>query len=117
MINTLWDFLRDTLFVLPFSLIVMLFVMYLLRHRSRVQTLELESRSRQPETPQRRVGHPTKVEFGPCCFCGKDVEPSKKEPCRLTVETREGLWQMWVCHAHCFRERLWEDSLLEPVHF
>ena len=117
MTSTLRDYLRDALLILPFCLIAMFFVTYLLRKRARPQTLGLQRRGPELETPEGKLDHPIKVQFGPCCFCGKDVETTEKEPCRLTVETREGHWQAWVCHAQCFRQRLFEDSLLEPIHF
>ena len=58
-----------------------------------------------------------RVEFGPCCFCGDAIEESEKDPCRLTVETRTGKWQVWFCHATCFRQQLVTDPNLEPAHF
>ena len=27
------------------------------------------------------------VKFGPCCFCGCDIESTGVDPCRVTVET------------------------------
>ena len=111
------DFLREMSFILPISLIAMILIMFLLRNRSRVQPLELQGRSTQPETPAEMAGKPLKVEFGPCCFCGKDVPKTEKEPLCLNIQTRDEHWQAWVCHAHCFRERLYQDSTFEPVHF
>jgi hypothetical protein len=62
-----------------------------------------------------------KVEFNPCCFCGLDVQPSGVDPCRLQVTTAGGKWQMWVCHAVCFKERIVNPQdapgLLDPAHF
>jgi hypothetical protein len=59
--------------------------------------------------------------FGPCCFCGKPIKESKPDPCRVTVETSEGEWQVWHCHAKCFRERLATipeaPTLFDPAHF
>src|SRR5262249_598710 len=61
------------------------------------------------------------VSFGPCCFCGKDIGPTEIDPCRVTVETSSTKWQVWHCHARCFRERLAElpdqPGLLNPAHF
>jgi hypothetical protein len=62
-----------------------------------------------------------RIEFGPCCFCGEAVEKSGKDPCRVTVETDGGKWQVWTCHGACFRARLCElpeaPGLFEPAHF
>jgi hypothetical protein len=61
------------------------------------------------------------VAFGPCCFCGGDIEERKPDPCRLTVETAEGKWQVWYCHGACFRARLAATpdypGFLDPAHF
>jgi hypothetical protein len=67
------------------------------------------------------------VVFGPCCFCGKSIEEHAPEenapdPCRITVETAGGKWQVWFCHAACFRERLSNSpdlplGFLDPAHF
>jgi len=61
----------------------------------------------------------TQVIFGPCCFCNGQIERSDADPCRVAVETREGKWQVWYCHADCFRERVFarEDGLFDPAHF
>jgi hypothetical protein len=58
-----------------------------------------------------------RVDFGPCCFCGEQIAEGEHDPCRLTVETREERWQVWFCHALCFRARLVDDPMLEPAHF
>lgn len=57
-----------------------------------------------------------------CCFCGKPIEGKPPDPCRVTVEIcEEGKWQLWYCHASCFRERLTDPSgapgLFEPRYF
>ena len=61
------------------------------------------------------------VKFGPCCFCGKDIAAHNTDPCRITVETAAGKWQVWSCHGDCFRARLFEHpeypGLFEPAHF
>ncbi len=61
------------------------------------------------------------IQFGPCCFCGRDIEKSSVDPCSVSVETSGGKWQVWKCHALCFRERLAElpeaPGLFEPAHF
>ena len=61
----------------------------------------------------------TKVEWGPCCFCGLPITNTNIDPCRLTVETTAGLWQVWFCHSSCFKNRLLKrpDGLFEPAHF
>jgi hypothetical protein len=62
-----------------------------------------------------------KVTFGPCCFCGKQIEGAPPDPCSVTVETSEGKWQVWSCHAECFRAGLAEvpeyPGLFDPAHF
>jgi len=61
------------------------------------------------------------VEWGPCCFCGEVIAKRDVNPCRLTVETEQGKWQTWFCHAACFRERLIQlpesPGFLDPAHF
>ena len=59
------------------------------------------------------------VQFGPCCFCGKAIDEGATDPCSVTVETREGLWQTWSCHAACFKAMLVEhpEIDLSPAHF
>jgi hypothetical protein len=59
------------------------------------------------------------VEWGPCCFCGRDIPEVDHDPCRVTVETSQGKWQVWFAHAACFKERLATDSPvdLSPAHF
>ena len=60
-----------------------------------------------------------KVAWGPCCFCGGEIEPSEIDPCSAAVETASGKWQMWFCHAECFKTRLVKDSYMDmsPAHF
>jgi hypothetical protein len=61
------------------------------------------------------------VKFGPCCFCGRDIEETGVDPCSVKVETLGGKWQVWKCHASCFRQKLAElpeaPGLFEPAHF
>jgi len=61
------------------------------------------------------------VRFGPCCFCGRDIEETGADPCRVTVETAGGKWQVWTCHGACFRQNLADPpeapGLFEPAHF
>jgi hypothetical protein len=61
----------------------------------------------------------TTVEWGPCCFCGLPIRTTNLDPCRLTVATVEGKWQVWFCHSACFKERLSNrpDLLFDPAHF
>jgi hypothetical protein len=56
---------------------------------------------------------------GPCVFCGQMIEDSRVDPCRVTVETQEGLAQVWFCHAQCFKQRVAENQYvdLSPAHF
>lgn len=58
-----------------------------------------------------------KIDFGPCCFCGKRIESNSIEPCRLTVETQSGRWQVWWCHAECFKAQITKLHDLEPSIF
>jgi hypothetical protein len=57
------------------------------------------------------------IKWGPCCFCGATCEEGEHDPCRVTVETSEGKWQVWFCHARCFKALLKTDFGLEPAHF
>ena len=61
------------------------------------------------------------ISWGPCCFCGQPLAPSQTDPCRVTVETHAGAWQVWFCHAQCFKARLASPpehpDLFEPAHF
>lgn len=63
----------------------------------------------------------TKVEWGPCCFCGLPIDTTKINPCRVTVETAEGRFQVWWCHAACFKELLSDRpelmGMMEPAVF
>jgi len=47
-----------------------------------------------------------RIEWGPCCFCGRDIAKTDVDPCRVTVETSKGKWQVWYCHAACFKNRI-----------
>jgi hypothetical protein len=61
------------------------------------------------------------VAFGPCCFCGKSIVKSGADPCRITVATAAGKWQVWFCHGNCFRDRLAQlpeaPNLFDPAYF
>ena len=46
------------------------------------------------------------IVWGPCCFCVEAIPESEVDPCRRTVETSKGAWQVWFCHAECFKSRL-----------
>jgi hypothetical protein len=63
----------------------------------------------------------TKVEWGPCCFCGSAIMGTTIDPCRVRVETSEGKWQVWFCHSSCFKQRLSDRpehmGLFDPAHF
>jgi ribonuclease HI len=62
-----------------------------------------------------------RIEWGPCCFCGLQIEPSNVDPCRVQVTTTSGKWQVWVCHAACFKQRIKNPveapGLFDPAHF
>jgi len=51
----------------------------------------------------------------------KGYRGARADPCRVTVETTAGKWQVWTCHGNCFRARLFEHTdhpgLFEPAHF
>jgi hypothetical protein len=59
--------------------------------------------------------------WGPCCFCAKTIEPNAIDPCRIVVTTRADKWQVWFCHAACFKARLTHPpdapGFLAPAHF
>jgi len=63
----------------------------------------------------------TKVEWEPCRFCGVLIVTTNIDPCRSTVATDEGKWQVWFCHSSCFKERLSDRpelmGLFSPAHF
>jgi hypothetical protein len=40
---------------------------------------------------------------GPCCFCGRMIDDTALDPCNVTVETKEGLWQVWYCHPFALK--------------
>jgi hypothetical protein len=61
------------------------------------------------------------VLFGPCCFCGKDIEETDTDPCRVEVTTAKQKCQVWFAHADCFKERLVDlpdaPGFFDPAHF
>jgi hypothetical protein len=61
----------------------------------------------------------TKVDWGPCCFCGQEIAESGPDPCRVTVETSKDLWQVWFAHCACFKSRIASNAPvdLSPAHF
>ena len=62
---------------------------------------------------------PVTVAFGPCCFCGSDIGATETDPCSVTVETVAGKWQVWYCHAECFKTRIAADTYMDlsAAHF
>jgi len=68
---------------------------------------------------RRRRADEVGVTWGPCCFCGTEIDPSRIDPCRVSVTTTSGKWQVWVCHAACFKERITTgvEVDLSPAHF
>jgi len=55
------------------------------------------------------------IEWGPCCFCGKQIKRNGTDPCRLTVSTaNDRRQQVWFCHAVCFKSCLTDDPMMEP---
>jgi hypothetical protein len=61
------------------------------------------------------------VEWGPCCFCSMPILATNVDPCRVTVETAAGMWQVWFSHSSCFKERLSDrpdhTGTFAPAHF
>jgi hypothetical protein len=61
------------------------------------------------------------ISFGPCCFCAQTIQQSDVDPCRLTINTHGNKWQVWFCHAACFKVRLKdppdEPGFFDPAHF
>lgn len=59
--------------------------------------------------------------WGPCCFCAQDIEPTEVDPCRVSVETQADKWQVWFCHARCFKAKLTDlpgaPGFFAPAHF
>lgn len=59
--------------------------------------------------------------WGPCCFCGQTIEPTAIDPCRVSVETQADKWQVWFCHALCFKTKLTDPpdapGFFAPAHF
>lgn len=68
-----------------------------------------------PDKPDKDVA----VQWGPCCFCGQPIESNDVDPCSVQVSTVEEKWQVWFCHAACFRERIVStgEMDLSPAHF
>ena len=62
-----------------------------------------------------------RVGWSPCCFCGENIQKSDIDPCSVQVSTVAGKWQVWFCHALCFKSRLAHlpkhPHFLEPAHF
>jgi hypothetical protein len=64
----------------------------------------------------------TEVEVhGICCFCAEKIARSATDPCRITVDTKGGKWQVWFCHGACFKDRLANlpdhPDFFSPAHF
>jgi hypothetical protein len=56
---------------------------------------------------------------GPCPFCGEFIDENEIDPCQINVATRKGLWQVWHCHAKCFKDRIVKNQYIDlsPAHF
>ena len=67
----------------------------------------------------RRKRAEVKIGWGPCCFCGGEITETAVDPCSVTVETSGKKWQVWFCHAECFKNRLVKESYMDmtPAHF
>jgi hypothetical protein len=60
------------------------------------------------------------VRFGsPCVFCGEHIDDTNLDPCSVVVSTKQKLWQVWWCHAKCFKARIAKSTHvdLSPAHF
>ncbi len=59
------------------------------------------------------------IEMGPCCFCGNQIEKTDIDPCSVTVETLNENWQVWYCHAECFKNQITTEIEIDlsPAHF
>ena len=66
-----------------------------------------------------KANEPLQIGWGPCCFCGQDISKTDVDPCFIKVETSGGKWQVWVCHAKCFKSRIASGTEvdLSPAHF
>ena len=58
-----------------------------------------------------------RIEWGPCCFCGEPIAPSDVDPCHVTITTAGDKWQVWFCHAACFKSHIVNGLDLEPANF
>jgi hypothetical protein len=72
--------------------------------------------------PDEEIANPQRefrIGWGPCCFCGLPIATTMIDPCRLTVETEAGKWQLWFCHGACFKNRLMlsPTGFFDPAHF
>jgi hypothetical protein len=72
-----------------------------------------------PKPPQLIPSDELSIQMGPCCFCGEDIVESAVDPCSVNVETSGEKWQVWFCHANCFKERIVKDAEIDlsPAHF
>lgn len=50
---------------------------------------------------------------GPCLFCGQLIDEVGVDPCSVTVETSTGAWQVWSCHAECFRAKIVDNEYVD----
>jgi hypothetical protein len=83
----------------------------------------LTTTKQSPVTRQRQIMNDNsdkiEVQFGPCCFCGKNIATTEIDPCRITVEAANDAWQVWCCHAQCFKQRIFDHPQIDlsPAHF
>ena len=43
-----------------------------------------------------------RVDFGPRCFCARQIAETDVDPCSVTVTTKGENWQVWASgRAHC----------------
>ena len=43
-----------------------------------------------------------RVDFGPCCFCARQIAETDVDPCRVTVATKGEKWQRRTCLTGAF---------------
>jgi hypothetical protein len=64
----------------------------------------------------------TAVTFGgQCCFCGNVINAEGPDPLEVNVTTATGKWQVWWCHAACFKAQITDppgaEGYFAPAHF
>lgn len=67
------------------------------------------------------MSEPVVVFGGLCLFCGNEIEASAPDPIEVTATTATGKWQVWWCHAACFKANITDppdaEGFFAPAHF